>query len=99
MRKDNTQLRAELNEARGQLISRDNLIKDLQHQLSDPTLRKTNLTELKVEFINSNLNRLSKLLKTYLKSQSSLNNVSMKLSMTNEALNKESMTAKQVFEI
>ncbi|RNA44371.1 hypothetical protein BpHYR1_026176 [Brachionus plicatilis] len=74
VRKDNLQLRAELNENRSLLISRDNLIKDLQHQLSDPSLRKSNLNELK----------------------SSLNNISMKLSMTNDALNKESLSSKQL---
>ncbi|CAF0776388.1 unnamed protein product [Brachionus calyciflorus] len=74
VRRDNLQLRAELNDSRSLLISRDNLIKELQHQLSDPSLRKSNLTELK----------------------SSLNNISLKLSMTNEALNKESVTSKQL---
>ena len=51
--KDNLHLRAELNEARVQLISRDNLIKDLHNQLADPSFRKATANELKVSvFIN-----------------------------------------------
>ena len=48
MRKDNLHLRAELNDARARLISRDNLIKELQQQLADPSFRKANVNELKV---------------------------------------------------
>ena len=46
-RKDNIHLRAELNDARIQLISRDNLIKDLQQQLADKSF-KVRSSEAKV---------------------------------------------------
>lgn len=43
-------LRVEINEARNQLISRDNHIKELQQQLSDPTRNFIVSNELKVSF-------------------------------------------------
>jgi hypothetical protein len=53
--KDNLHLRNELNDARHQLITRDNFIKDLQQQLADPAFRKTTANELKVCFcLNKN---------------------------------------------
>ena len=46
MRKDNQLLRTEINDARTKLISRDNLIKDLQDQLNnDPKRIKQNVNE------------------------------------------------------
>ena len=49
LRRDNVALRAEINDARTMLIARDNLIKNLQSQLSDPTIRRaTAVHELKV---------------------------------------------------
>jgi len=53
--KDNLHLRNELNDARHQLITRDNFIKDLQQQLADPAFRKTTANELMVCFcLNKN---------------------------------------------
>lgn len=48
LRRDNLQLRAELNDTRALLIARDTLIKDLQHQLADPTLKRASQHDLKV---------------------------------------------------
>lgn len=50
--KDNLHLRNELNDARHQLIARDNQIKDLHHQLADPSFRKATVNELKSSFTN-----------------------------------------------
>lgn len=41
LRKDNQLLRTEINDARTKLISRDNLIKDLQDQLNEPKRKQT----------------------------------------------------------
>jgi hypothetical protein len=38
LRRDNLQLRAELNEAKSHLIARDHLVKEMQAQLSEPSL-------------------------------------------------------------
>lgn len=46
-RKDNQQLRTELNDARTKLISRDNLIKDLQDQINDPKPKQPINEEIK----------------------------------------------------
>ncbi len=58
-RKDNIHLRAELNDARIQLISRDNLIKDLQQQLADKSF-KIRSSEAKV-----NLKKKSTIVKNH----------------------------------
>jgi hypothetical protein len=44
-----------LNDARHQLITRDNFIKDLQQQLADPAFRKTTANELKVCFYSKKI--------------------------------------------
>ena len=55
VRLDNFKLRAELNESRVQLNSRDNLIKEMQQQLADPS-RKINISnELKLRNENEYL--------------------------------------------
>ena len=48
VRKDNLVLRAELNESRNQLNSRDDLIKEMQSQLADPQRKFILTNELKV---------------------------------------------------
>jgi hypothetical protein len=53
LRRDNIQLRAELNESRSLLIARDNLIKDLQRQVIDPSLHRTSFNDLHVSVIDS----------------------------------------------
>lgn len=55
VRLDNLKLRSELNESRVQLTSRDNLIKEMQQQLADPS-RKINISnELKIRNENEYL--------------------------------------------
>jgi hypothetical protein len=67
-RKDNLLLRAEITDARNQLIKRDNTIKELHLELNDP-----------------------------IRNKNGMNSMSMRLSMTNDALTKESLTSQKVF--
>ncbi len=50
VRKDNLNLRAEINECRNQLIARDTLIKEMQMELADPQKRFLITNELKVGY-------------------------------------------------
>ena len=63
IRKDNQNLRAELNESRSHLIAKDNLIKDLQNQLSADSLStslKKNVNFDEVEKLKNKISELTK---------------------------------------
>lgn len=81
VRKDNMDLRVEINEARNQLISRDIRIKELQQQLADPTRNFIVSNELKAR----NENEILKLdLNTFKTKMAQMNEDKIKLSKSLE---------------